>query len=203
MKTVAALSEISCRALCYGNQLKSYEWCSRLLYFFCHFLSNESCITQVCVHNSFLNQHSIFLIIWPCVVRSEVLRYADLIVAVSSSLRSNILYISRRREIGGKNQCLSECKCDWLVGYVSTLHDWRNYSQRPRYFLFNCALFCEVQFVVFSSTAHRVETLRQLLRNVATGKKTTVACPSVVLNVGSEVNSKCHLNTTSCALKCL
>lgn len=94
--------------------------------FFSHFLSNESCITQVCVHNSFLNQHSIFLIIWPCVVRSEVLRYADLIVAVSSSLRSNILYISRRREIGGKNQCLSECKCDWLVGYVSTLHDWRN-----------------------------------------------------------------------------
>ena len=63
--------------------------------------------------------------------------------------------------------------------------------------------FVKCTFVYFSSTAHRVETLRQLLRNMATGKKTTIACPSVVLNVGSEVNSKCHLNTTSCALKCL
>ena len=63
--------------------------------------------------------------------------------------------------------------------------------------------FVKCTFVFFSSTAHRAEILRQLLRNMATGKKTTVACPSVVLNAGSEVNSKCHLNTTACALKCL
>ena len=48
--------------------------------------------------------------------------------------------------------------------------------------------FVKCTFVFFSSTAHRVETLRQLLRNMAKGKK-TVACSSVVLNVGSEVNS--------------
>lgn len=63
--------------------------------------------------------------------------------------------------------------------------------------------FVKCTLVFFSSTAHRVQNLRQLLHNMATGKKTTVACRSVVLNVGSEVNSKCHLNTTSCALKCL
>lgn len=48
--------------------------------------------------------------------------------------------------------------------------------------------FVKCTFVVFSSTANRVETFRQLLSNMATGKKTTVAYPSVVLNVGSEVN---------------
>ena len=35
--------------------------------------------------------------------------------------------------------------------------------------------FVKCTFVVFSSTAHRVETLRQLLRNMATGKKKTVS----------------------------
>jgi len=117
--------------------------------FFSHFVSNERYIAQFYVHISFLNHHSIFFNIWPCFVCSEMLWYADLLDAVSSSLRGNILYISRRREIGGKNQCLSECKCDWLVGYVSTLHDWCNYSPRPRYFLFKWALFCEVYVRTF------------------------------------------------------
>lgn len=69
--------------------------------------------------------------------------------------------------------------------------------------VFPVPYFVKCTFVFFSSAANRVETLCQLLSNMATGKKTTVVYPSVVLNVGSEVNSKCRLNKTSCALKCL
>jgi hypothetical protein len=75
-----------------------------------------------------------------------MLWYIDLLVAVNSSLRSNILYISRRRETGGKTS----------VSVNANVIGWS--VMCPRYMIgaitvsghgISCALFCEVYVRIF------------------------------------------------------
>jgi hypothetical protein len=105
----------------------------------------------------------------------------DPLVAVSNSLRSNVLYIRRRREIGGKTSVSVNANvigwsvmCPWsMIGAIAVSGHGVSSSSVP--------YFVKCTYVFFSSTANRVEALRQLLSNMATWKEKHVAYPSVVI----------------------